>query len=92
MTLLTLLFGTLTGSFLSVLVGLVGRKRTIGFGWAFVISLILTPLVGIIITLIADPLPVGTERWGCLAPILSLIALLFLAGLLFVALTAGSVI
>lgn len=89
MTLLTLIFGALTGSLLAVLVGLVGRKRRIGFGWAFVLSLVFTPLVGLVVTLISDPLPDGTERWGCLAPFLALLALLILTGILLVVLTGA---
>ena len=38
---------------LSVLVGLLGKKRKIGFGWSFGISLILGPIIGLIITLIS---------------------------------------
>lgn len=89
MTLLTLIFGALTGSLLSVLVGLVGRKRRIGFGWAFVLSLVFTPLVGLLVTLVSDPLPQGNERWGCLAPLLALVAFVFLAGILFLLLTGA---
>lgn len=36
---------------LSVLVGLLGRNRKIGFGLSFVLSLFLSPLIGLIITL-----------------------------------------
>lgn len=36
---------------LSALVGQLGKKREIGFGWSFAFSLILSPLIGIIITL-----------------------------------------
>lgn len=82
MTLLLLIFGALTDSFLSVLVGLVGRKRRIGFGWAFVLSLVFTPLVGLIVTLVSDPLPAGSERWGCIPVLLGFFGLLFLAGFL----------
>ncbi|MBR2026992.1 MAG: hypothetical protein IKA07_07670 [Alistipes sp.] len=63
-----LFFGLLSGGlFLDVLVGLLGSRRNIGFGWAFILSLLLTPLVGLIIVLISDPLPEGAERkLGCL--------------------------
>lgn len=30
-------------------IGCLGRKRTIGFGWAFVISLFLSPIIGLIV-------------------------------------------
>ena len=52
---------------MDVLVGLLGSRRNIGFGWAFILSLLLSPLVGLIIVLISDPLPEGAERkLGCL--------------------------
>ena len=36
---------------LSVLVGLAGKKRKIGFGWSFAFSIFLSPIIGLIITL-----------------------------------------
>ena len=52
---------------LDVLVGLLGSRRNIGFGWAFILSVLLTPIVGVIITLLSEPLPVGAEsKYGCL--------------------------
>ena len=59
MAILTLLFGLLSGCLLAVLVGIIGSRRRIGFGLAFLLSLIFTPLVGLIITLLTDPLPGG---------------------------------
>lgn len=91
-TVLMVIFGILTGSLLSVLVGLVGSRRRIGFGWAFIISLILTPLVGLIVTLVSEPLPGDGRRWGCLAVVLGLLALVCLAALLSLALTGGLVL
>ncbi len=38
---------------ISLLVGKLGSKRKIGFGWAFALSLLLSPLIGLIITLIS---------------------------------------
>jgi len=35
----------------SLLVGKLGENRKIGFGWSFVLSLFLTPIIGLIITL-----------------------------------------
>ena len=63
-----LFFGLLSGGlFLDVLVGLLGSRRNIGFGWAFVLSLLFTPLAGLIFVLLSDPLPEGAERkLGCL--------------------------
>jgi len=38
---------------LAVLVGLLGKSRKIGFGMAFIWSLILSPLIGLIIVLLS---------------------------------------
>ena len=65
MSILIVLFGLLSDCLLSVLVGIIGSSRRIGFGLAFLVSLIFTPLVGLIITLLTDPLPYGGQRWGC---------------------------
>ncbi|MBR0394549.1 MAG: hypothetical protein IIX04_05530 [Alistipes sp.] len=70
MVLSLIIFGLLTGSLLSVLVGLVGSRRRIGFGWTFILSVIFTPLIGLICTLISDPLPEGERRWGCVATLI----------------------
>jgi hypothetical protein len=35
----------------SALVGLIGKNRKIGFGWSFILSLTLSPIIGLIITL-----------------------------------------
>jgi len=63
-----LTFGLLSGHLLlDVLVGLLGSRRNIGFGWAFIISVLFTPLIGLIATLISNPLPAGAEpKYGCL--------------------------
>lgn len=63
MSILAVIFGILSGCFLAVLVGIIGSHRRIGFGWAFLISLIFTPLVGLIVALLTDPLPGGGQRW-----------------------------
>ena len=67
MAITLIIFGILSGSLLSILVGIFGAKRKIGFGWAFILSLLLTPLGGLICALISDPLPSGEKRWGCVA-------------------------
>lgn len=36
---------------LSILIGQLGKKRKIGFGWSFALSLFLSPIIGLIITL-----------------------------------------
>lgn len=81
---LTIAFGLLGGCFISVLVGILGSKRNIGFGWAFVLSLVFTPFVGLICTLISDPLPQGMpNRWGCLGVVVAILGFLFLGIFLF---------
>ena len=61
------IFGLASGILLDVLVGLLGSRRNIGFGWAFIISVLFTPLIGLIAALISDPLPAGSEpKYGCL--------------------------
>lgn len=41
----------LVGVGLAALVGQLGKKRKIGFGWSFALSLFLSPIIGLIITL-----------------------------------------
>ena len=81
-----LLFGLLTGSFVAALVGLLGARRRIGFGWAFFLSVLFTPLVGFIVCLLSDKLPDGQRKWGCLGSVLAVItiALFVFLGLLIV--------
>ena len=38
----------------AVLVGLLGEKRKIGFGWALFWSIILSPLIGLVVVLLSD--------------------------------------
>lgn len=78
MGIFTVFFGVLSGCLLSVLVGLVGSNRRIGFGWSFLISLIFTPLVGLICTLLSDPLPCGEKRWGCIGTVVAVLGVVFL--------------
>ena len=93
MTLLVLLFGLLSGCFLSILVGLVGRSRRLGFGWTFLISIIFTPLIGLICALISDPLPAGQQQgWGCLGTIFGLLGCLFFILFLLMIFTGGAVL
>ena len=90
MSILTLVFGLLGDCFLSVLVGIIGSRRRIGFGWAFLISVIFTPLVGLIVALLTDPLPGGDQRWGCIGTFIAILGLLFLAVFLLLLLTGGT--
>ena len=92
MSILTLVFGLLGGCFLSVLVGIIGSRRRIGFGWAFLLSVIFTPLVGLIIALLTDPLPGGDQRWGCIGTFIAVLGMLFLAVFLLMLLTGGALI
>lgn len=92
MIFLTVVFGLLGGCLLAVLVGIIGSRRRISFGWAFLISLLLTPLVGLIVTLLSDPLPGGDRRWGCLGTLLAVLGILFMVGVLFLLLAGGAVV
>ncbi len=78
MAFLTLFFGVLGGCFLSVLVGVVGSRRRIGFGWAFLLSVVFTPLVGLLFVLLSDPLSDDDSRWGCFGTLFALLGLLLL--------------
>lgn len=79
MGILLLIFGLMTGTALCALIGILGSRRRLGFGWTFVISLIFTPLVGLIAALISDPLPQGEKRWGCLATIICILTVALMA-------------
>lgn len=87
MTLSLIIFGLLSGALIDILIGIIGSRRNIGFGWAFLLSIIFTPVVGLLITLISDPLPVGERRWGCIANLILICAILSL--ILFVLALAG---
>lgn len=86
---LVILFGALSGCLLSVLVGVIGSRRRIGFGWAFLISLIFTPLVGLIVALLTDPLPGEDRSWGCIGTLLALLGLVSLVVFLLLLLAGG---
>ena len=92
MSILIVLFGLLSDCLLSVLVGIIGSSRRIGFGLAFLVSLIFTPLVGLIITLLTDPLPYGGQRWGCVGTFVAILGLLFLCAFLILLLAGGAVV
>lgn len=86
------LFGVLSGSLLAVLVGIIGSHRRIGFGWAFLLSLVFTPLVGLIVTLLTDPLPGGEQRWGCIGTTIAFLGLLCLVVFLLLLLSGGALL
>lgn len=87
-----LLFGLLSGSLLAVLVGIIGSRRRIGFGWAFLLSLIFTPLVGLIVALLTDPLPDCERRWGCIGTVVAVLGILCLIVFLMLLLTGGAML
>lgn len=87
---LLLIFGVISFSLVSVLVGLLGARRKIGFGWAFLISAVTTPLIGMIVTLLFDKLPAGERKWGCLGTLLAIIAIAALTIILFGVISAAT--
>ncbi|MBO7220120.1 MAG: hypothetical protein J6V21_02890 [Alistipes sp.] len=86
-------FGLLSGHLLlDVLVGLLGSRRNIGFGWTFLISVIFTPLIGVVAVLLSEPLPQGAEpKYGCLGYSFGCLGTIFLIAIcataLFIAAT-----
>lgn len=90
MVALVVIFGLLSGCLLSVLVGMIGSSRRLGFGWSFLISIISTPLVGLLCVLLSDPLPNSEpRRWGCIGTGVGILGLLFLIGFLLLLFTGG---
>lgn len=59
-----IIFGILTGTLLSIIVGLFGARRQIGFFLTFIISLLLTPIAGIIVVLLSERRQ-GPPEYGC---------------------------
>ena len=90
MALTLLILGLLTDSFLAVLVGLVGARRRIGFGWTFFLSVLFTPLIGLAVALLSDNLPAGERNWGCLGSILAIITIALLVFLAMLILGAAA--
>ena len=90
MALTLLLFGLLTDTFVAALVGLIGARRRIGFGWAFFISILFTPLAGFIVCLLSEPLQPGDRNWGCLGSILAIVTISFLLLFLLALLAAAN--
>lgn len=75
---ITIIIGALImGCFLPALVGWLGSRHEIGFGWAFLLSLLFTPLVGLLVVLLSNRLPAGAPaKTGCIGGCLSLVGLL----------------
>jgi len=92
MSILAVILGVWGGCSPAVGGGITGSHRRIGFGWAFLISLIFTPLVGLIVALLTDPLPGGGQRWGCVGTVVAILGLLFFAAFLLLALTGGAML
>ena len=90
MDVLLLIFGIISFSLVSVLVGLLGARRKIGFGWSFLISAVTTPLIGLIVTLLFDKLPEGERKWGCLGTILAVLTIAMITIILAYALSAAA--
>lgn len=78
MSILLIIFGIFGGVLLNALVGLIGARRRLGFGWTFLLSLLLTPLGGLICALISEKLPERQRRWGCLGVVLAMVVIVVL--------------
>jgi len=77
-----LIFGVISFSLISVLVGLVGARRKIGFGCSYLLSILTTPFIGLLITLLFDKLPDGKRKWGCLGLVFAIFTIIIITGLL----------
>ncbi len=86
MSLLLIIFACCTGSLVAALVGLIGARRKIGFGWTFFLSLVFTPFIGLLFALLSDRLPDGERKWGCLGVILGILTLIAVIGIVCVVL------
>ena len=84
MSILVLIFGLLGGCLLAVIVGLFGSRRRIGFGWAFLLSVCFSPLIGLIVTLCTPKLPDKDRKWGCIGGLIGFIVIAALVVLLLV--------
>ena len=78
MSILLIIFGIFGGVLLNALVGLIAARRRLGFGWTFLLSLLLTPLGGLICALLSEKLPEGQRRWGCLGVVLAMVVIVVL--------------
>ena len=78
MSILLIIFGIFGGVLLNALVGLIGARRRLGCGWTFLLSLLLTPLGGLICALLSEKLPEGQRRWGCLGVVLAMVVIVVL--------------
>ena len=83
MPVLLLLFGLLAGCLFAVIVGLIGSHRRIGFGWAFLLSVATSPIIGLIVTLCIPKLENTERKWGCLGTLIGIVMLVLLVVLVF---------
>ena len=75
-----IIFAVASGLLLDVLVGLLGSRRNIGFGWVFLLSVLFSPIVGLIVALLSEPLPQGAEpKYGCLGYTFGLLGTILVA-------------
>jgi len=81
-TVILLIFGALTFSLIAVLVGLLGARRKIDFGWSYLISILTTPFVGLVVTLLFDKLPDGKRKWGCLGFVFAIFTVIIITVML----------
>lgn len=79
MIVIILIFALLSDCLLAALVGLLGARRRIGFGWTFLLSALFTPIVGLVAVLLSGELPAGERRWGCLGVLIAICTLVALA-------------
>ena len=83
MPILLFLFGVLAGCLFAVIVGLIGSHRRIGFGWAFLLSVVTSPIIGLIVTLCMPKLETKERKWGCLGTLIGIVMLVLLIVLAF---------
>ena len=84
-----LIFAIVLGVGADALIGLIGSRRNIGFGWAFILSAIFTPLIGFILVLLSERLPEGSEpKYGCLGYTFGLLGAILMV-LIFTAILFG---
>lgn len=79
------LFAIILGySALSYLIGYLGKGRRIGFGLTYFLSLLLTPVIGLIITLTSPKEPYTNERRDVLFTTLGCILVFIFVGIAWV--------
>ncbi len=76
---------------LVIIIALEGRRRTIGFGWPFLLGTIFTPIISLVLVLFSERLPQGETKWGCFWPVIIMALLAILAIPLMILFGAGIV-